>query len=623
MIYLSQLMGNPVYAADGEKIGTVSDLGIATGEVFPRVTSLAFKGPGRTPFMISWRKYVDTYDEKEIHLKVPAVEIRFSYLQPDEVLIARDILNKQIVDTRGMRVVRVNDLKLSDTSSTQLRLLGAEVGARGILRSLSPALEHVALKVARTFGHPIPERIIAWSYMDLVERDLSNVKLSVSHKTLDDMHPADIADIIERLDPRLRGQVFAQLDDEQRAGAMAEFDDDAMAAELMGGMNEREASRMLSEMDPDDAAELVSELDYDKAEKLLRLMGVQEQRAIRQLLGYREDTAGRIMTSEFAALPEDKTAADAVELLRGLDEDFESVRYVYLSDEDNKLSGVVTLNALIVAEPETPLADICTREVITASPEDDQEDVAEDIAKYNLLAMPVVADDGHLLGIVTVDDALDVLEEEHAEDLQIAGGIASDDESAHGGDLLWLLRRNAWFFIWMLGVGLFVTLSYLTPAFQAPLSEILLVCSALPIALVLADDSVSYVTNFFLENDPDDEDSPSMLGFTIKSVVLGIAFAALVVLVEMALDSVLVAAVHAPADLSGQLRASFAAAAIAVLVAFVLCPIWLLVLRKRDEKNQDTSGFALSVIAMIVALVVFCLAMGQLANALGILGVFA
>lgn len=623
MIYLSQLMGNPVYAADGEKIGSVSDLGIATGEVFPRVTSLAFKGPGRTPFMISWRKYVDTYDEKEIHLKVPAVEIRFSYLQPDEVLIARDILNKQIVDTRGMRVVRVNDLKLSDTSSTQLRLLGAEVGARGILRSLSPALEHVALKVARTFGHPIPERIIAWSYMDLVERDLSNVKLSVSHKTLDDMHPADIADIIERLDPRLRGQVFAQLDDEQRAGAMAEFDDDAMAAELMGGMNEREASRMLSEMDPDDAAELVSELDYDKAEKLLRLMGVQEQRAIRQLLGYREDTAGRIMTSEFAALPEDKTAADAVELLRGLDEDFESVRYVYLSDEDNKLSGVVTLNALIVAQPETPLADICTREVITASPEDDQEDVAEDIAKYNLLAMPVVADDGHLLGIVTVDDALDVLEEEHAEDLQIAGGIASDDESAHGGDLLWLLRRNAWFFIWMVGVGLFVTLSYLTPAFQAPLSEMLLVCSALPIALVLADDSVSYVTNFFLENDPDDEDSPSMLGFTIKSVVLGIAFAALVVLVEMALDSVLVAAVHAPADLSGQLRASFAAAAIAVLVAFVLCPIWLLVLRKRDEKNQDTSGFALSVIAMIVALVVFCLAMGQLANALGILGVFA
>ena len=112
MIYLSQLLGNPVLDLNGEKIGTVSDLGIATGEVFPRVTSLAFMGPGHTPFMISWRKYVDTYDEHEVHLKVVATDIRFSYLQPNEVLLARDILNKQIVDTRGMRVVRVNDLKL-------------------------------------------------------------------------------------------------------------------------------------------------------------------------------------------------------------------------------------------------------------------------------------------------------------------------------------------------------------------------------------------------------------------------------------------------------------------------------------------------------------------------------
>ncbi|MBF0911760.1 MAG: PRC-barrel domain-containing protein, partial [Atopobiaceae bacterium] len=239
MIYLSQLMGNPVLDSNDEKIGTVSDLGIATGEVFPRITSLAFMGPGRTPLMISWRKYVDTYNEDVIKLKVPSTEIRFSYLQPNEVLLARDILNKQIVDTRGIRVVRVNDLKLSDTSSTQLRLLGAEVGVRGLLRSLSPKLEQIATRIARSMGHPMQERIIAWSYMDLVERDLSNVKLSVSHKTLDELHPADVADIIERLDSRLRSQVFAQLDDEQRAGAMAEFNDDAMAVELIGGMNEK------------------------------------------------------------------------------------------------------------------------------------------------------------------------------------------------------------------------------------------------------------------------------------------------------------------------------------------------------------------------------------------------
>ena len=587
MIYLSQLVGNPVLDLNGEKIGTVSDLGIATGEVFPRVTSLAFMGPGHTPFMISWRKYVDTYDEHEVHLKVVAADIRFSYLQPNEVLLARDILNKQIVDTRGMRVVRVNDLKLSDTNSTQLRLLGAEVGIRGILRSLSPGIEKLALRVAHTFGKQLPEKIIAWSYMDLVERDLSDVKLSVSHKTLDDMHPADIADIIERLDPRLRGQVFAQLDDEQRAGAMAELDDDAMAAQIMGSMDEADASRILSEMDPDDAAELVSELDYDKAEKLLKLMGVNEQKAIRQLLGYREDTAGRIMTSEAVSLPEDKTVADAVERLRGLDEDFESVRYVYLTDEDEKLSGVVTLGRLIVSNPDTRLDDIATKELKTASPEDDQEDVARDIAKYNLLAMPVVSDEGKLLGIVTVDDALDVLEEEHAEDLQIAGGTSSDaDGTEHAHDLVWLLRRNAWFFFWIIATAI-ISIAFKTDT--STFTAALLACAAMPLALVVADDSVSYVTNFFLENDPDDEDSPSTLGFALRSIGTGLVFAFICTLLVLAFVSLALPSA-ADAALAHALRLGFTAAAVSVLVSFALTPIYLVVLRKNRPGVADGGG---------------------------------
>ncbi|MBM6774513.1 magnesium transporter [Olsenella profusa] len=608
MIYLSQLLGNPVLDADGEKVGTVSDLGIATGEVFPRITSLAFMGPGRTPIMISWRKYVETYDEHEVRLKVIATDLRFSYLQPDEVLLARDILNKQIVDTHGMRVVRVNDLKLSDTSSTQLRLLGAEVGVRGLLRSLHPALERLALRLARTFGHPLPEKIIAWSYMDLVERDLSNVKLSVSHKTLDDMHPADIADIIERLDPRLRGQVFAQLDDEQRAGAMAEFDDDAMAVELMGGMNETDASRMLSEMDPDDAAELVSELDYDKAEKLLRLMGVKEQRAVRQLLGYREGTAGRIMTSEVAVLGEGSTVGDAVALLRGLDEDFESVRYVYLNDEEGKLAGAVPLMSLLVSDPKAPLADLATEDLITAGPEDDQEDVAEDIAKYNLLAMPVVNDDGRLLGIVTVDDALDVLEEEHAQDLRVAGGSVEGDDSGHTSALAWLLRRSAWVLPWALcALALELALGgrLLVP-------EVLTLCAPLAAALVLANDAVSYVTSFFLEHDPDDEDSPSLIGFAFRGLGLGLVLGALVALVTVCVAQVvptLAPPAWVPTPGSGDaLARGGVAAAAAIFVSFATSPVYLVVLRRRDDANKETSGFTLAVVAMLVTVAVFLLA---------------
>ena len=133
MIYLTQMLGKPVVDSAGSEIGVINDVAITTGEIFPRVTSLAFLGPDKTPFMLSWRKYVEELDGDQVMLNITSPEIRFSYLQPDEVLLHRDLLNKQIVDTQGKKVVRVNDLKLSETKN-QLRLLGAEVGVRGILR---------------------------------------------------------------------------------------------------------------------------------------------------------------------------------------------------------------------------------------------------------------------------------------------------------------------------------------------------------------------------------------------------------------------------------------------------------------------------------------------------------
>ncbi len=600
MIYLSQLLGNPVLDANGERIGVVNDLGIATREVFPRVTSLAFQGPGKTPFMISWRKYVETFDENEVRLAVPATDIRFSYLQPDEVLIARDLLNKQIVDTRGMRVVRVNDLKLSDTSSSQLRLLGAEVGVRGILRALSPAFERLVMRAARAMGHEIPEKIIAWNYMDLIDRDLSNVKLSVSHQTLDDLHPADVADIIEQLDPRLRGQVFAQLDDAQAAEAMAELDDDEMAAKIMGDMADADASRMLSEMDPDDAAELVGELDYERAEKLLRLMGINEQRAIRQLLGYKDDTAGRIMTSEFVSVPRETTVAEVADRMRGLPDDFEPVNYIYLTDADERLCGVVPVRRLFISDADEPLSKLANDDdILTAKPDDDQEDVAQDIAKYNLLAMPVVDEkNGKVLGIVTVDDALDVMEEEHEEDLRIAGGTAnSSDSETNSGDLMRFLRNEMWFFFWMVAaVVLAVALGPDTGV---------AVAFAAPVALVAAVEMVRFVTNFFLEYDEDDEDAPSVAGFAVKSVGMGVLWAVIVMLVCAAANGVVNGATEGLGAVVFQLLRGFEASAVAVVVTFVLAPVYLVLLRRRDEQGNDTSGLALQTVALVLAAVVF------------------
>ena len=278
MLYLSQMLGEPVIDANGEKIGSISDLAIQTGEVFPRITSLAFLGPGKTPFMISWRKYVSEFTEDGIILKVDRTAIRFSYLQPDEVLLARDLLNKQIVDTQGMKVVRVNDLKLS-VSGSQLRLLGAEVGIRGLLRGLAPWVERAALAICKVFHKKLDEKIIAWNYMDLLDRDLSKVQLSVTHTRLDELHPADVADILEQLDPKQRANVFQHLDDARAGDAISEMEEE-FQADVIGDLDDARASRLLGDMDPDDAADIVGGLPYEKAEKLLRLSGVRNAAAL-------------------------------------------------------------------------------------------------------------------------------------------------------------------------------------------------------------------------------------------------------------------------------------------------------------------------------------------------------
>ena len=414
MLYLSQMLGKPVVDAKGEKIGKISDLAISTGEVFPCITSLAFEGPGKVPFMLSWRKYVGDFDEDGITLSADANDLRFSYLQPNEVLLARDLMNKQIVDTQGMKVVRVNDLKLS-VSGSQLRLLGAEVGIRGILRGLAPWLEHAVVKVAKVFGKKINEQIIPWNYMDLLDRDLSEVQLSVSHKRLDELHPADVADILEQLDPQQRANVFKHLDQEQATEAISEMEDEYQA-DVIEDLDDASAANVLGGMDPDDAAEIVRDLPYEKAETLLRLMGVEDAAEIRQLLGYKDGTAGGMMTTQFVAVDEDTTVGETVEVLRGLEEDHPTVHYVYVNDEYGRFTGVLSLRTLVLNDDSKPVSEIMYTDVISVPPEETEEDVAADIFKYNLPAIPVVDEREEILGIVTVDDAWDAIEDDVSDD---------------------------------------------------------------------------------------------------------------------------------------------------------------------------------------------------------------
>ena len=617
MNYFSEMLRLPVVDAAGEKIGVVNDLGIATGEVFPRVTALAFQGPGKTPFMISWRKYVERFDEDGVYLKYPATDIRFSYLQPDEVLLARDIMNKQIVDTQGMKVVRVNDIKLSATGDNQLRLLGAEVGARGLLRAIHPLFERVSVKVAQMLGKPLSEDIIAWSYMDLLERSTKQIKLSVSHKTLSELHPADIADIIEQLDPRLRTQVFAQLDTEQAAEAITELDDDELMTEMLEVLSDREASTMLATMDPDDAAALIEELDYEKAEKLLRLMGVKEEKAIRNLLGYEEDTAGRIMTNQFVALPATATVQDAIDALRGLDEDFESIYYVYTTDVEGALTGVLSMRSLVVAEHTDRLKDLAYRDVVWVAPDLDQELVADEMTKYDLVAIPVCDENRHILGIVTVDDALDVIAEEHAEDLQIAGVSVSENnagESTHA--FSWFAQRQYWVLVWAIAacaiaaivVRPFESLGHMG---EAGAREIvtgqgmmaLMPIAIMPVVLLASMRMVSFVKNSYLEYDERDDEPKPYLGFFLKTAFIGIVLAAVVFLCGELIATTLFAEANPWA--ARALLDCFKGAAAVIVATYASAVIYFFVLFRSDEKDQNISGTSLTFAAVLLSAIAY------------------
>jgi len=493
VFYLTRMLGRPVVDAAGETIGAISDVAIATREVFPRVTSLAFLGPEKTPFMLSWRKFVEAIDDEQITLNVTRDALRFSYLQPDEILLHRDLLNQQIVDTQGMKVVRVNDLKLSE-SRNQLRLLGAEVGTRGILRGLHPSVERMAERVVKLFGIELSETIIAWNYMDLLDRDLSHVQLSVTHKRLHELHPADIADVLEQLSPAQRAKVFEHLDNTQAADTISELED-AFQADVIDDLGSQRASDILEIMDPDDAADVIGDLPYDKAEALLRLMGVDESSAIRGLLGYREKTAGGIMTPEVTTVTEEMTVQQVIEHLRGEAAENESIYYIYVTDADARLEGVISLRDLVVSEPGTLIADIVTKDVITADVEDDQEDVAETMSKYDLLAMPVVDETGKLLGIVTVDDALDVLEEESAEDLELATGHRG--RGGINGIWRWV-SRNGWLVVWAL-------LALLAAAINPVL---LLLLFAASVVLRIAEDVASHALSRVIESEDEEERTP-------------------------------------------------------------------------------------------------------------------
>jgi magnesium transporter len=403
MLYLSQVIGRPVRDMNGEPIGKVADLIVAVGERYPPVTGLVIRTDGRQIFL-PWTS-VAGLDVDGARLKTSTLDINKFQQRPNEILLRGDLMDKQIVDIDGRRVVRVNDVSIDIVRGT-FRLVAVDVGAAGILRRLG--IEGPYRTVARNLRLPLPERYIDWEDVDPLESSIAAVRLRVPHAGLAALHPSDLATIIDQLTPKDRAGVLASLDDEQVADAIEEMEPETQV-EVIEDLEPDRAADILEEMSPDDAADLVADLSETAREEILALMEKTEAAEVKELLGYPEDSAGGIMTTEYIALPATVTASQAIDRLRELEPDAETIYYVYVIDPAENLVGVLSLRDLIVAKPETRIRDVMINEPMTVNVLDDQDHVAGVIARYNLLAVPVIDDQGHLEGIVTVDDALDAV----------------------------------------------------------------------------------------------------------------------------------------------------------------------------------------------------------------------
>lgn len=336
-----------------------------------------------------------------------------------EVGLRAGLLDRQIIDIEGARVVRVNDVWLAE-SAAGMRVVGAEVGIAGIFRRLG--LERAVRRLAEPLGLEILEKLIPWTYIAPLEEAMGRVQLTVPAHQLRNLHPGELADILDGLDPDQRERILGLLTDHRIAEILAETDPEVSRA-AVEALGEDRMRRVLEIMPPDEATDLLGALGYEKSERLLSLIGLGQAEILRELLGFPPDTAGGRMTTSFLAIGREATATDAIEHIRAEAARAETVYYAYVLDAQARLAGVLSFRDLLRADPSRVVSDLIDKNPVSVHVMDDQQDVARKMARYDLLALPVVDDAGKLRGIVTVDDILQVLEEEASEDLAEVAGV--------------------------------------------------------------------------------------------------------------------------------------------------------------------------------------------------------
>jgi magnesium transporter len=402
MAYVSELIGKPVTDVEGERVGTLKDLlAVLRGKnPHPLITAIVVKN--RSSERIIAVGDVPVLFAPALPLKIRLQEIQDYLPDEGEIRLVEDVLDKQIIDMNGVRVVRVNDLELTRVSG-EVYVSNVDIGSAGLLRRLG--LNGLARQMVSRGGQGTAAGAISWDDVELLGID-QPMRLKVPRDKLGELHPADLAEIISDLNRSESREILENLDVKTVADALEEVEPEFQAS-LVEGMDNEKVADVLEEMAPDEAADLLAELPEGRSQELLELMEDDEAEDVRELLGYPEDSAGGIMNTEFVAARAEWTAAETMEFIRHNTSEAETIYYVYVTDEPGHLEGVFSLRGLVMASPETQVSEFMVDRVVSVKLLGNQDECAQLVSKYNLLALPVVDEDNVIHGIVTADDALD------------------------------------------------------------------------------------------------------------------------------------------------------------------------------------------------------------------------
>lgn len=407
---LSEILGTPVVDTSGTTVGKVREVALCPQEDPVRVSMLIVKTKQGDRVLAP--SHISEINGG-IRSNNYAADWQAFTGQEGFLLLDRDLLDQQIIDVYGRKVVRVNDVDIqSDEAGQQfaLKIRAVDVGVRGFVRRILKGM--VPAGALRSLTNQLPPKLIPWEFVDLIETDPARrVKLKIAHEKLSGLHPADIADIVEELSPAEREAVFETLDEGVAAEALEEVEP-KLQRSIVESLDEDRAADIVEEMDPDAAADLLGDLTEEKSDAILEEMEPKQREEVEELLEHKENTAAGRMNTEFLSVPAESTVQQAIDSLRQYEGDVSSVVTIYLTENGGKLVGAVPLQNLVLAKAADKLAKVMSEPLISCKETARESEVAELFDKYNLMSLPVVDDEGRLTGVITADDVIALLRDQ-------------------------------------------------------------------------------------------------------------------------------------------------------------------------------------------------------------------